>query len=73
MNIDIYKTTTPMVAPSNPVCTMSVSATAGAVTTIRANNFSTTFNYQTDYLVVKFSASGNLGSTHLLSVSIATY
>ena len=73
VNIDIYKTTTPMVAPSNPVCTMSVSATAGAVTTIRANNFSTTFNYQTDYLVVKFSASGNLGSTHLLSVSIATY
>jgi hypothetical protein len=73
VSIDIYKTTTPMIAPSNPICTMSVSATAGAVTTVRANNFSTTFNYQTDFLIVKFSASGNLGSTHLLSVSIATY
>jgi len=73
VTIDIYKTTTPMIAPSNPICTMSVTATANQVSTTRSNNFSTTFNYQTDFLIVKFSASGNLGSTHLLSVSIATY
>jgi hypothetical protein len=73
VTIDIYKTTTPMIAPSNPICTMSVNANANQVSTSRSNNFSTTFNYQTDFLIVKFSATGNLGSTHLLSVSIATY
>ena len=73
VTIDIYKTTTPMIAPSNPICTLTITATSGVVSTIRANNFSSSFNYQTDFLVVKFTSSGNLGQTDLLSVSIATY
>jgi hypothetical protein len=73
VTINIYKTTTPMIAPSTPFCTLSLVAAAGAVSTVRANNFSSTFNSQTDYLIVQFSASGNLGNTDLLSISIAAY
>jgi len=73
ITINLYKTTTPMISPSSPFCTLSLSATAGAVSTIKANNFSSTFNSQTDYLIVQFSSSGTLGNTDLLSISIAAY
>ena len=62
-----------MIIPLTPFCTLSLVATAGAVSTVRANNFSSSFNAQTDYLIVQFTASGTLGNTDLLSISIAAY
>lgn len=73
ITINIYKTTTPLIAPSNPICILTLTATSGTVSNIRANNFSSSFNNETDYLVIQYTSSINLGNTSLLSLSISTY
>jgi hypothetical protein len=79
VTITLYKTTTPYrLAGATTIGSLTLNVTArppggGNFATARKNNFSASFAAQTDFLLVAFSSTANLGGTDLLSVSIATY